>query len=224
VLPEAGNEEGATMNSFITSRGVEVIFQGVATLLDKLEAVHVIPDPPMYQVPLPGTLDSATNLPRTEVHFHNETTLETEADKAAWAEYLTTKSLAEQKHNDALMRLLFMRGIRYPEPIDDAWIKQQEFLGLSVPTDPMERRLHYVQTEVVGTVSDIEQIMLGVMEASSVPQETLAAMRNSFRGQMGLGTGNETRGLAILEKQSGVVLQQPLRTSQSRHQKRAARK
>lgn len=172
-------------NKYTTSRGITVEFCGIATLLDKLQAAHSqnAPKPPTYQQ------DSANG----KVTFdHDATTIETDEEKAAWAEYVKAREEHQAKYNLALTRLVLMRGLIVEMPQDNAWEQQQKFLGIPVPVDALERRMHWLETEVIGGVADMEKIMLGVMGASGVPEELLSQMAESFRHPLERDTTSES--------------------------------
>lgn len=162
------------MEKFTTSRGVEVEFLSIATLLDAITASHPPPQPPVYEV------QTATGA--VEKHEHNVTTLETDADKAAWAQYLEAGRAQQRKLQAAITKVVLLRGMKAPPmPEGDGWVKEHEFLGMSVPDDPLERRLHWIETEVLAGQADVEAVMLGVMRASGTPEELLRQMEATFR-------------------------------------------
>lgn len=186
-----------------TTRGVTVTCLPIQTLLDKLNGQFKLPEPPTYEV--------KTAMGAVERHAHDETTLDTDADRTAWAEYQKQTAAAQAAHNLALTRLVLLRGIAVDIPADDAWAKEQQWLGITVPVEPIERKLHYIETEVISGIADIEAIMVGVMRASGVPEDLLAQMEASFRRSLGKRNGDETGGPATPADGAGVVLQPPLR-------------
>src|SRR5690606_31526822 len=117
------------------------------------------PAPPTY------TVETAGGEP--EVHEHDETTLATDEDRAAWASYLVAKAEWEAALKDRLIRVVFLEGVR-TRPASDDWVKRQQFLGLAVPDDPLEREVHYVKTVLVRTPEDAEGILTAVMALSGV--------------------------------------------------------
>lgn len=169
-------------NSFTTSRGVLIHFLGIATLIEALRASQEAkkPKPPSYEV---KTLGGAV-----EQHVHDATTLETAEDKTNWAAYQQQLTAWEKQSEKDLMRLLMLRGIELKFPDDTLWEQEHKFIGLDVPTDPMEKRLHYIETEVLGGVADYEALMLGVMRISGVTEEKLSQVEASFRGMLGQHT------------------------------------
>lgn len=184
-------------NSFTTSRGVKIHFLGIATLIEALRESQEAkkPKPPTYEV---KTLGGAV-----EQHIHDETTLETEADKTNWAAYQQQLRAWEKQSEKDLMRLLMLRGIDLKFPDDTRWEQEHKFVGLDVPTDPLEKRMHYIETEVLGGVADYEALMLGVMRISGVTEEKLSQVEASFRGLLGQHTAETA------SNQSGKLESQP---------------
>lgn len=162
------------MNQFTTSRGFEITFKPIPQMLiDRVRTLHKQPEPPFYEV---KTVSGAV-----EKHAHDETTLETDADRAAWAEYQKQIADTNEKTNRAFMRLVFLRGVEIEMPQDDTWAREQKLLGIEIPDDPLERKLHWIETEVVATIADAEHITRGALEASGIPQEALAQADATFR-------------------------------------------
>lgn len=197
------------MKTFTTSRGIEIEFLPIPTLLEKLQAQHRMPAPPTYEI------KAATGA--VERHPHDETTLETDADKAAWADYQTRLKEATASYNLALMRLIMLRGIKVDVPEPNGWVHEQEYIGITVPTDPLERRMHWLETEALANEADYMAVVSGVMEASGVPEEVVAQAQATFRGEVERkGAGGPAAG------SNGKELdhEQPVRAGARRHQKR----
>lgn len=195
--------------SFTTSRGITIEFLPIPTLLEKLQAQHPMPAPPTYAV------KTATGV--TETHSHDETTLDTDEDKAAWADYQGRLRAATAKFNEALMRLVMLRGIKVELPPSDAWVQEQEYIGLSVPEEPHERKIYWLETEVLADADDYIRAVEGVMQASGVPEEVIRQAEDSFLGSLGT---NALAGLAT-PKNGKVLEHKPaLRAGARRGQKR----
>lgn len=196
------------MDKFTTSRGIALEFLSIPVLLEKLHSQHPMPAPPTY------TVETATGV--KEVHTHDETTLETAEDKAAWAEYQDNLKAAQAKLNESLMRVVLLRGLKVDIPAN-GWVKEQEYMGITVPDDPTERRMHYLQTEALATREDYEAAVAGVMGASGVPEEVIRQAEDTFRGKVG---ADQTSGPAPASNGNAVDDQPPVRTGARRHQKR----
>jgi hypothetical protein len=167
------------MEEYITSRGVKVGFLGIATLISSLQSSleTTKPKPPSYEV---VTLGGAK-----EFHVHDSSTLETDADKAAFESYEKLLAEWDSKSQRDLMRLIFLRGISVEMPNDSLWEKMQTAVGIIVPQEDIAKRIHYIETEVLGGVVDYEALVVGVMRMSGVPEEVLSQVEDTFRGSLG---------------------------------------
>lgn len=172
------------MKTFKTSRGVEIEFLPIPTLLEKLQAQHRMPEPPTYEV------KAATGA--VELYPHDETTLEekdnpeaTAKNLKAWADYQAQLKAATEAFNLALIRLVMLRGIRVEMPEPNGWVKEQEYIGITVPDDPLERKIHWLETEALANEADYMAVVSGVMEASGVPEEVVSQAEATFRGKVG---------------------------------------
>lgn len=195
--------------SFTTSRGIVLECLPIPTLLEKLQAQHPLPEPPTYEV------KTATGI--VEKHVHDETTLETDAEKAAWADYQLRRAAAERELQAALMRIILVRGIKVDLPESDGWIKEQEYIGLSVPSDPFQRRLYYLETEALVSQSDYEGLVLAVMAASGISEEALAQVEATFRHPV---ERDEAGGPELAGDGAELAHERPVRAGKNSHQKR----
>lgn len=191
-------------NTFTTSRGITVTCLPIGTLLDKVNAQFALaPLPPTYQVETGG------GAVETHAHFHRwveeeekdedgtrrtvkveQTSLETAEDRLAWAEYLQRLREHTAAHHRAVARLTLLHGIDFEMPADDAWVRKQELIGLHVPEDPLERRLHYAETEIVANTDDMMQIQLRVFAQSGIDEEVVRQIEATFRRAVGRTRGN----------------------------------
>lgn len=174
---------------FVTKDGNRIPLRRVAPILiEKVRQSVVMPDAPTYEVETVGG--------DKEVHAHDETTLETEKDKKAWAVYQTALADANGQMTDKILRVLFVRATGDVLPKDDSWIAEQSFLGIDVPAEPLERKVHYIQTELLTHANDISDFMMAAMGLIGVDEEVVAAAENTFRATLrdgdGAGAGPDT--------------------------------
>lgn len=174
------NNGGEERRTYTTSRGYEVEFLSIPNLMVKLTAQFPDPPAPTYTVELAGG--------GTETHVHDETTLETEEDRAAWTAYKTAVAKHTADVFQAQMRLCLLRGIKVlnedPHAVA-AWVTEQELIGFTIPTEPSARRLHWLETEVVNNGEDFIQILAGVSRASGIAEEAVSSLESSFRSALG---------------------------------------
>lgn len=136
-----------------------------------------LPSKPTYTI---TTADGAE-----ETHEHDETTIaEDPIAKLAWDHWLRQHELCDAEVNGKVMDFFLLRGIKADLPTGNEWIEQQAYFGLTVPDDPIERRLHYIRTEVLSGPADIGEIMTRIMELSGTPQEVVERAKATFRGSL----------------------------------------
>jgi hypothetical protein len=168
------NSKPKSTDTLTTSKGITVRIVGVSQLwLDKLRTAVKFPDPPKYSV--------TTVTGDVEYHSHDETTLETDEDRRLWAEYQAETAKAEFRRNEMITKYVLTKGVEVDIPDSGEWIDMNAFLGIDLPTNPIERKYEYVRSEVVGTAEDLAEIISKVMELSGVPQEALEEAKASFR-------------------------------------------
>lgn len=163
-----------TTISYTSSKGKTVRFSSMAFLIDRFNQAHAMPEPPEYEI---VTMGGAV-----EKHPHDETTLKTDEDRQAWHTYQVALAMATEKYARDLMNLILLECVQVDIPQDAGWEKRQERLyGMAIPTDPDERKLHYLTTEVLCTEDDYKQVALCAMQASGADEERIAQARALFR-------------------------------------------
>lgn len=171
-------------NTYTTPTGITVELSAIPqlqvemirskTMADWQKEHGQLPDKPTYTI---TTADGAT-----EVHEHDETTIQDDPEaKLAWDTWQRMRAECEAYVNAKIMDFFMLRGIKVALPPDDGWIKQQEYFGIEVPGDPVERRLHYIRTEVLSGPTDIGDIMTQIMALSGTPQEVVEQAKATFR-------------------------------------------
>lgn len=186
------------MSKYKTMMGFEVEVTTLPMMLiDKINAAHPDPDVPTYEIPAsalspasrarhfppkdtgPDWMDYLLGLPGAH-DYSNETTIRSSEDKQAWLDYLKQKASAQTERNRAFMRLVMLR-MKVSIPDDDTWIREQRLLGVTAPDDPIERRLHYIETEVMGGHKDYEEIARLTMGEMGVSEEAISQAEAAFR-------------------------------------------
>lgn len=157
---------------FTTERGVTVSVVPIPLFLDKIRKAHPDPPPPTYEVELAG--GAVQRFP------HDETTLKTDEDRAAFAAWKAAKEANDRLLNDLIQRAVFEKAIHFIMPEDDAWVRDQESYGIVVPTDAVQRRIHYLETEVIGGPLDIVKLT-ALANGVELGEEALRAAEDSFQ-------------------------------------------
>lgn len=134
-------------------------------------------DKPTYEL---TTADGAV-----ETHEHDETTiLDNPEAMAAWNAWQAQQNRIAEVISERTLKFILMRGVKMDVPEDTAWIEEQAFFGVQVPENPLEKRFHYIKTEILATTDDVPAIMSQILTISGVDAEVIAAAQATFRDSM----------------------------------------
>ncbi len=170
-----------TKHVYVTSTGQELPIQpvsldelrmGQAGIRQEFVARGEPLEPPVYEFEVFGG--------GKESHAHDETTLKTDADKAAWAAYQGALSRLAFEQARLIQEIVFEDGIAVQIPPDGAWEARCARRHVELPEDPEQRRWQYILTEYLKTPQDIKacigQVMLISNEGSDNYHEVEAAL------------------------------------------------
>lgn len=198
-----------TTDSFTTTAGVVVHCRPINDKLRR-KALAVIEkayrdrgepiDPPTYTVHLVG---GDEHMP------HDETTLvvdgdeaQTQANQVAWKKYLEARGRLGAEQRDKSNAIQLLDGLDFEMPTDGGWIERQKRrYGVEVPTDPDEQRLHYIETELLITASDLMdavQTITTLSLAGTVEEEAVREEMASFRRKV---QGDATRAMSSVARE-----------------------
>lgn len=179
-----------------TSRGVRLECHPIITEIEAQEenirSQFEWPDAPVRDISHTVPPDAGPGWPRTkemtQSYIDGGHASEEEAEQ--WTEYSGVVASVDAeftaKLNDARLRLIVLRGVTvFEERPEEEWLAEHEWMGMVVPENPFERRLHYFRTEVLGTMDDMFSVTKGIYQASGVDEEVLDEYEQSFRDQMG---------------------------------------
>jgi hypothetical protein len=175
---------GTKYNLFPVSENL--IIQAVAVIEKQYRDRGEPLDPPKYTVTIAGGV--------TEEISHNATTLVVEGDEELtkqnqeiWAKHVDALARLNNEQANKRNNLWLLRGLDIKVP-SNGWDKEQEELfGINIPVDPIERKLHYIMTEVLVTVEDYFGAIQGIARLSMaglVSQEVLNSRLDSFRNHV----------------------------------------
>lgn len=144
----------------------------------------------MPDKPQPPTYEAKTAGDDVEIIPHNATTLTTDEDKAAWAEYQARLAEWNAEQSKRFLRAFFSRGIKID--LDAAaleqWSREMTYLGVKVPqgdpNDPevyIERQVLYIETEYISSGDDMVTIMREIMRLTGVDEGEVAAATRLFQ-------------------------------------------
>lgn len=167
-----------------TASGVLVEILGISPLLmqrvgDAFRKKNPEPMPPTYEVETGGG--------GKEVHYHDEESVETIEEVTAFNAFKEEHKAWRAASQKALLRAVVIKGVTFDMPDDDKWVSDQELLGLAddIPDDPLERKVYYFETEVVGSVEDMLTLLGGAMGMGGMDQdEVVGTAMNMFRAEV----------------------------------------
>lgn len=177
------------MEKFTTTEGATLTLVRVAPIKLQLvsaeanreaRAAGAPLDPPTYT-----TTDEATGIATTFEHdaasILDDRTPET--DREAYRAYLAAKEQLQATVNTRLTSLLLARGVQ-DEPPADGWDTRQREDGIALPESARDRKIHWLQTEVLIDPQDAAALFMALITLSGkgvVSEEAIAAARDSFR-------------------------------------------
>ena len=172
------------MKEYTTERGVTIGIIPIPLLLEEVRKANALPDHPTYTENLAGNATQEVAISEEEAAVWAQTDPETWAEHAEeWAAYEKERDAAQERLNDRVWQAIKARSIKVELPNDDSWIEDQREMGLTVPDNPRERRLHYIQTEVIGGMPDIWKIT-AIANGSDISEEALQLAEASFRSDL----------------------------------------
>ena len=150
-----------------------------ASVEKRFKAQGKILEPPTYITKLPNGAE--------QKHEYDLEAIEdpstSEEDKALWEQY--QKDLAEfnVELSNASMNMILYDGVKCE--VNEEWIEEQRWMGIDIPDNKFDLKVHYLQTEVFMTPIDIQKVIQDVMLLSmkGVDQDAVDAAMRSFRGE-----------------------------------------
>lgn len=181
--PFSSNGKAAKVNEnqvlYTSALNTTIIFLPMPPMLMEKIEIGLKKTWPKPEVP---TYEMQTAVGTVEVKPHNETTLETDEERAAWSAYQVDLAAWEEEKNRRLLRAIQLQCIQPVDIDNEEWVERQKFLGMDIPTNPFERKLHYIETEVIGDERDIMACMTIPMQlVSGASEEDMAAAEALFR-------------------------------------------
>lgn len=201
-------DENAKDVLVVTSRGITLRCKPVIALIEAQEGnirtKYEWPDVPQRDViGPPDDNGKPAWIEKADMNAEWVEAMGTEDDRDTWATYSAHKTQVDSDFAADLarsrVRLLATRGTEVVDgPPEEEWVGEHEWLGLNVPSDPLERRAYFFQFEALGDVqSDIFQIIKGIARASGADEEVLATIEASFRTTVerpdGADAGTDTK-------------------------------
>jgi hypothetical protein len=117
---------------------------------------------------------------------HDETTLTTDEDRAAWEEYKSGLEKAEAELTEKILNEILIEGIDMSSdhPDVERWRNKQILKGMEIPENEDAMLLLFKRSLVACSTEDINEITGIVMELTGVDKERLDAAKRSFQDSM----------------------------------------
>jgi hypothetical protein len=170
------------------SMGHRVECLPVADLINSVGAHIPEPQPPTYTIE--SEISDPVEMPYDQAGIDDPST--PQEDKDAWRQYLIDHAVYEEKTKELRARFVALRGIKLLDPPEDeSWVEEDEWAGLEVPSKPYARLVHFVDTRVIRTQKDGQDVFYGIAKASGTAQEVLDSIEDTFRNLLGQEDGAE---------------------------------
>jgi len=131
------------------------------------------------EMPERPTYEARTISGRTEIWpLDEESAKQVERGESRWEYYEEVRTQRQNEQNERVTMAAFLFGTECEIP-ENGWDRKQEFLGLTVPTDPDERKAHYLATEL--PAQDIANLMNRIMGTLQLPEGVIEDAQNSFQ-------------------------------------------
>ena len=179
-------------DNLLDEKGVHTTRKGVAirlrlfspVLRDKVRQSVEFPEPPVYEAKTAGG--------GTEKHPYTEDMIETDVEREMWRQYQGKRLAADLQLYDRLGKLALIRGTEITIP--DGWEQGQALFGIEIPEDPLERKLHWIETEAVESNDDLRDLILAILQYQNTTEEERALVAVSFPDSVAGNTAGGTEG------------------------------
>lgn len=131
------------------------------------------------EMPKKPTYEAVTVSGHVEIHEHDEKSLETDEEKAAWLDYQTAQKEVVDERLANLTMFLFIEGVVDDPPPLDEWSVDLKRWDLEVPDDPEELKSFWLENEVCPGES-MGRLMARLFQVAGLADEEGAAQLESL--------------------------------------------
>lgn len=162
----------------ITSRHKKIETVGVSTTtIQQLQSKGELPPPPYREMATALGVDQKEEL--------TEENLLTDEDREKWKEYKEKRDIVLSQRANDFIRYIFFKGTVIDEEEIDLWVREQEVdWGVTVPSNRIDRKVAYIQDELIGGSEDAVNVISAVLAKTGAPQEAIEQMRGMFRSAL----------------------------------------
>lgn len=167
--------EDQVLKVFTSSRGIDIQIRPISQFkLDAVRASREEVPVPTYEADLAGgdketlALDaiSAKNKGREE----------------EWKQYLLNVEVEKKEFGKRFNDFICYLGVEVEVPDEESqWQKISNSLKIKIPEDEVQRKVFYINTELLGTPQDMGDLITTVLQASRLAPEVIEKMKDTFR-------------------------------------------
>jgi len=139
-------------------------------------------DPPTYY-----TVEPTKENPDGVTEPHNETTLMTDEDKAAWTKYQFAINRLIEEQTLRVCKYLLLKGIITDITPTEEWIKEEKALDTELPENEDDLKLEYLYDEILVSERNIGEAVakpLALGLEGTISDMEVEAIEDTFRGDM----------------------------------------
>lgn len=146
-----------------------------------------------------------------EILPHDETTVQTDEEKAAWEAYAGHERGRDNFVNTKILDVLIVENLDVDPATDKAWLAKKTYFKVDLPHNDIELKLFYVKEHLVFNEEDggdFNKLPLAIMQLSGISQRAVAAGKATFRNTLRQRRGKVTRPTAV-ETDGEQVVDEP---------------
>lgn len=163
------------MKTFTSSKGAVLELKPVSQFkIDTLRASKVDVSVPVYQAMIVG--GGTQEYPLDAEIAKNKNRL------PEWEAYQAAHAKQEADYAKKFLELMIWDGTEVCVPdVESDWQKSSDYFGITIPVNPIERKLFFVYNELLGTPEDIGELIAEIFSVSKIDEEAVQNLRDSFR-------------------------------------------
>lgn len=142
-------------------------------------------DPPTYEVPIADS-EEVQILEHEVDEKAGVSTLETDDDKIAWAQYLDATTALQTEIARRTMSYIVSESISIDWDCFEGWEEKRTKYGIQIPKDEDEKKAYFLESLIWKTPQEQKTFVMYVMRISAEgsDQERVKAMEEFFRGSL----------------------------------------
>jgi len=113
--------------------------------------------------------------------------IDTKAGQEKWykrddPDYMAACRRVDQERNDKFAKFMLL-GLDVDAPASDDWSRRLRAVGVELPADAEDKRLMYIQSQVIRTTADLQHVMTAAM-GNIATEKQIKAAEASFRREV----------------------------------------